>query len=35
VFTNLRPIPLPTWGYMVARKVLDKLHPMHEVLQQL
>jgi hypothetical protein len=34
-FTNHHPIPLPTWGYMVARKVLDKLHPMHEVLQQL
>jgi hypothetical protein len=33
IFTSNRLVPLPTWGYGMARKDLDKLQPMHEVLQ--
>jgi hypothetical protein len=33
MFTGSRLIPLPSWGNGVARKDLDKLHPMSEALQ--
>jgi hypothetical protein len=34
-FIDGRPIPLPSWGDGVAKKDLDKLHPLHKNLQQL
>jgi hypothetical protein len=33
MITGKCPIPLPTWGYRVDRRDLDKLHSMREVLQ--
>jgi hypothetical protein len=35
VFTSINSIPLPTWGYRVARKDLGKLQPLRKVVQQL
>jgi hypothetical protein len=32
-FTGNHLIPLPTWGYEVAKKDLGKLQPFREVIQ--
>jgi hypothetical protein len=32
-FTNGHPVPLPSWGGGVAKKDLDKLHPLRKNLQ--